>query len=263
MNISGDRTKNYHLGVVILAAGKGTRMKSEQAKVLHGVCGQPMLFYSIQLARKVRAEKIIVVVGHQSEVVRENFRDEELIFVEQHEQLGTGHAVMQARPKFKDFTGIILILCGDVPLLSEETIGNLLDCHVKEEAVITVLTATLDDPSGYGRIVKTPAGEVIKIVEERDASDAEKMIKEFNSGIYCVESRFLFEAVGEIKNINAQKEYYLTDIIEIACKRGLSVRSVMVDDAEEIMGINTPEDLQRAEDRMIKISREEVHQKTL
>jgi len=262
MNTSGDRIKDYHLGVVILAAGKGTRMKSEQAKVLHSVCGQPMLFYSILLARNVMAEKIIVVVGHQSDVVQEKFRDEDLIFVEQREQLGTGHAVMQARRQFEDFAGNILILCGDVPLLSVETISNLLGRHIKEKAVITVLTATLDNPFGYGRIVKTPAGEVIKIVEERDASDAEKMIKEFNSGIYCVESQFLFEAVGELKNNNVQKEYYLTDIIEIACKRGLSVRSVMVDDAEEIMGINTPEDLLRAEKRMIKISGEGVQSKT-
>jgi len=262
MNISGDRIKNYHLGVVILAAGKGTRMKSGKAKVLHRVFGKPMLFYPILLARNVMAEKIIVVVGHQSDVVQENFRDEEVIFVEQREQLGTGHAVMQARPQFEDYAGIILILCGDVPLLSVETVDHLLDCHIKEKAAITVLTATLDNPYGYGRIVKTPAGEVIKIVEERDASDEEKMIKEFNSGIYCVESRFLFEAVGEIKNNNAQKEYYLTDIIEIACKRKLSVRSVMVDDAEEIMGINTPEDLLRAEKRMIKISGEGVQSKT-
>jgi len=166
---------NHHpLGVVILAAGKGTRMRSEQAKVLHGVCGHPMLFYSIVLARKVWAEKIVVIIGHQAEVVQKTFRDEDLIFVEQREQLGTGHAVLQARQQFEDFIGNILILCGDVPLLSVKTVNHLLERHIKEETAITVLTALLDNPYGYGRIIKTAAGEVIKIVEERDASEEEK-----------------------------------------------------------------------------------------
>jgi len=250
--------KDNRLGVIILAAGKGTRMKSEQAKVLHYVNGQSMLAYSIGLARKVLAEKIIVVVGHQKEVIKVNFGEEDLVFVEQREQLGTGHAVMQARPELEDFSGIILILCGDVPLLSIETIRHLLDCHIKDKSVVTVLTAMLDDPFGYGRIVKTPEGEVLKIVEERDASAEEKRIKEFNSGIYCVENSFLLQAVGEIKNDNAQREYYLTDIVEIACRKKLSVRAVLVENAEEILGINTPEDLQRAEDRMTRISRGKV-----
>ncbi len=254
----GDQMKKNPLGVIILAAGKGTRMKSEQAKVLHCVSGQPMLKYSIELARKIMAEKIVVVVGHQAEVVKAMFRDEGLIFVEQREQLGTGHAVMQARPQLEDFSGNILILCGDVPLLSLETVRHLLDCHLKEKSVVTVLTAMLENPFGYGRIVKTLEGEVLKIVEERDASIEEKKIKEFNSGIYCVDSSFLLQAVGEIKNDNAQKEYYLTDIVEIACRRNLSVRAVLVENAQEILGINTPEDLQRAEDRMMRISRGEV-----
>lgn len=250
MNKSSDGRKDDSLRVIILAAGKGTRMKSEQAKVLHPVCGKPMLFYSILLARNVGAEEIIVVVGHQAEVVRENFRDEDLIFAEQRQQRGTGHAVLQARPHLEAFTGRILILCGDVPLLTVETVRQLLKHHEEEKAVITILTTELDNPFGYGRIVKTPAGEVLRIVEERDASVEEKQIKEINSGIYCVESPFLLEAVGEIKNDNAQGEYYLTDIIEIACRRGLPVRALLGKDAGEMMGINTPEDLQRAEDRM-------------
>jgi len=253
-----DQIKDTPLGVVILAAGKGTRMKSEQAKVLHCVSGRPMLAYSIGLARKVLAEKIIVVVGHQAGVVKADFRDEDLIFVEQREQLGTGHAVLQVRPRLEGFAGNVLILCGDVPLLSLETVRHLIDCHARERSVVTVLTATLDDPFGYGRIVKAPGGEVLKIVEERDASAEEKRIKEFNSGIYCVDSSFLLQAVGEIKNDNAQKEYYLTDIVEIAHRKELSVRAVLVENAEEILGINTPEDLQRAEDRMKRISRGEV-----
>ncbi|OPY09581.1 MAG: Bifunctional protein GlmU [Syntrophus sp. PtaB.Bin001] len=255
MSMPIDQKSYYPVGVVILAAGKGTRMKSERAKVLHSVCGRPMLSYSIMLARMVKAEKIIVVVGHQADIVRDTFKDEGLLFVEQREQLGTGHAVLQARSEFENFAGVILILCGDVPLLSIETIHHLFDCHTKEKAIVTVLTAMMDNPFGYGRVIKKSTGEVIKIVEERDASVEEKKVKEINSGIYCVDSQFLFNAVGEIRNNNAQKEYYLTDIIEIAGKRNLPVRAVIADDAEEIMGINTIEDLQRAEDRMSKTAK--------
>lgn len=256
MNIPIHKTNDYSLGVVILAAGKGTRMRSEKAKVLHHICGNPMLFYTIRLARKVLAEKIVVVVGHQADVVKKHFSNGDLIFAEQREQLGTGHAVMQTREEFKNFTGNILILCGDVPLLSIETVRRLISGHVRANAAVTVLTALMDNPAGYGRIVKTPAGEVVKIVEERDASVEEKKIKEINSGIYCVDSLFLFDAIAEIKNDNAQGEYYLTDIIEIVCKRRRPVRAVLVDDAEEIIGINTPEHLQRAEMRMFEASRQ-------
>ncbi len=238
--------KKGRFSTIILAAGKGTRMKSSLVKVLHPLCGKPMLTYPVAVAREVGSEKIVVIVGHQAELVKGNIKDKELIFVEQKEQLGTGHAVLQARDEFLDLDGTILILCGDVPLLMFSTLGALLVRHFSEDAEVTVLTTILADPFGYGRIVKGREGDVLKIVEERDATLEEKKIREINTGIYCVKSSFLFEAVGDIGNENVQGEYYLTDIIEIARKRGYIARSFMTNDPAEVMGINTPDDLERA-----------------
>jgi UDP-N-acetylglucosamine diphosphorylase/glucosamine-1-phosphate N-acetyltransferase len=232
---------------IILAAGKGTRMKSDQAKVLHAICSRPMLAYPVDVARAAEVEKIIVVVGHQAELVREAFQNQGLIFVEQREQLGTGHAVLQAKEIFSDYEGDILILCGDVPLLKLSTVKNLIEHHVSEGAAVTVLTTILSDPAGYGRIVKEgESGAVLKIVEDKEATSEEKAIREINTGIYCVAGRFLFDAVAEIGNDNVQKEYYLTDMIEIAINRGLKVASLVAPDSDEVMGINTPEGLERA-----------------
>ncbi|MDO8722417.1 MAG: NTP transferase domain-containing protein [Syntrophales bacterium] len=239
--------RKRRLCAIILAAGKGTRMKSDLAKVLHPVCGKPMLAYPVAAAREAGAEKIVVIVGQQGPLVREAFKDEGLIFVEQREQLGTGHAVLLARESFRDDDATILILCGDVPLLRGSTARALFECHVSEKATVTVLTALYDNSSGYGRVVKGDRGEVQRIVEERDATEAEKKIREINSGIYCVESKFLFEAVAEIGRENTQGEYYLTDIVEIACLKGFPVRSFCITDPDEVMGINTPDDLKKAD----------------
>jgi UDP-N-acetylglucosamine diphosphorylase/glucosamine-1-phosphate N-acetyltransferase len=234
---------------IILAAGKGTRMKSNLVKVLHPLCGKPMLAYSIDVARTVGAEEIVVIIGYQGDMVREAFRSQGLVFVEQREQMGTGHAVLQARDVFRHYEGIILILCGDVPLLKISTLQDFLERHVAAGAVVTVLTTILKNPEGYGRVVKGGKdGGVLKIVEEKDATFDEKKIGEINTGIYCVESKFLFEAVAEIDNNNAQKEYYLTDMIEIATKRGFKVMSLIVSDSDEVMGINTPDGLEMASD---------------
>ena len=235
-----------NVSVVILAAGKGTRMKSDMAKVLHPVCGKPMLAYPVETARAVGARKIVVVIGHQADVVRETFGREGLTFVEQRQQLGTAHAILQTREQFPDDEGTIIILCGDVPLLRPSTVKALLDLHVFEQAAVTVLTAVLDDPYGYGRIVKGRDGEVLRIVEERDAAAGEKKIREINTGIYCVETGFLYGAVAEIGNDNAQGEYYLTDIIGIARDKGARVMSCAAADPVETMGINTPDDLEKA-----------------
>lgn len=240
---------------IILAAGKGTRMKSGLAKVLHPLCGVPMLSHPIAAARAAGARKIVVVVGHQAQRIRDLFSRDELIFVEQRELLGTGHAVLQAREVFREYSGTIVILCGDVPLLLPETVRALYDRHRSEGAAATVLTTILADPAGYGRIVKTDDGRILKIVEEKDATAGEKQIHEINTGIYCVESRFLFTAADSLGNRNVQGEYYLTDIVEIAINKGLRVATFPASDSVEVMGINTPEELEKASRRMENRSR--------
>ncbi|MBN2688875.1 MAG: NTP transferase domain-containing protein [Deltaproteobacteria bacterium] len=234
------------LATIILAAGKGTRMRSDLAKVLHRVCGEPMVYYSVDLARKVGSSPIVLVVGHQAEVIKEALSGDDLVYVLQREQLGTGHAVLQAKDVLSDFAGDVLILCGDVPLLTRQTVESLVTDHRRSRAVVTVLTTMLDAPSGYGRIVKENDSAVLKIVEDRDATDDEKKIKEINSGIYCVNCRFLFDAVSRIGNDNVQKEYYLTDIVETARQMSFQVNAFLIDDSMEVMGINTIDELHKA-----------------
>jgi UDP-N-acetylglucosamine diphosphorylase/glucosamine-1-phosphate N-acetyltransferase len=231
---------------IVLAAGRGKRMQSDLAKVLHPVCGVPMLTHPVAAARAAGSEKVVVVIGHQAERIREIFGQDELIFVEQREQLGTGHAVLQAREVFQSYEGTILILCGDVPLIRPETVRALCRCHRAEGAAVTVLTTIPAEPAGYGRVIKATDGGVLKIVEDRDATAVEKRTREINTGIYCVENPFLFEAVADLDNRNAQREYYLTDIVEAARRKGLRVASFLADDPLEVMGINTPGELEEA-----------------
>jgi N-acetylglucosamine-1-phosphate uridyltransferase (contains nucleotidyltransferase and I-patch acetyltransferase domains) len=166
--------------------------------------------------------------------------------VEQNPQLGTGHAVLQAKDVLATYQGLTVILCGDVPLLKPKTIKSLVESHITAGAVVTVLTTIPAEPQGYGRIVKREDGSILKIVEERDATDVEKKIGEINTGIYCVNTPFLFSALTKIDNNNNQKEYYLTDIVEVACREGEIARPYIVLDYIEVMGINTPEELFRA-----------------
>ncbi len=231
---------------LILAAGKGTRMKSDMAKVLHVLCGKPLLYYSLQAACDAGAQKKVVIVGHQADKVREAFPDPDLIFVDQMPQLGTGHAVMQAGPVLKDYQGLTVILCGDVPLLKPETIRSLIHQHLETGADVTVLTTEPPGPHAYGRIVKNERGDVLKIVEHKDATEAERKILEINTGIYCVNTPFLFAALAQVKNDNQQKEYYLTDIVEIARREGRKVHACLTVDYIEVMGINTLEELEKA-----------------
>ena len=232
---------------LILAAGKGTRMKSELAKVMHVLNGKPLLYYSLAAAKSAGAEKILAVIGHQADKVREEFSESGCIFVEQKPQLGTGHAVLQAKNLLANYKGLIVILCGDVPLLKPATIKSLIDNHLTAKAVVSVLTTIPPPPHAYGRIVKDDKGNVLKIVEHKDATEDEKKIGEINTGIYCVDTKFLFYALGKITNDNRQHEYYLTDIVEIACREGQKAKSFIASDYVEVMGINTLEELARAE----------------
>jgi UDP-N-acetylglucosamine diphosphorylase/glucosamine-1-phosphate N-acetyltransferase len=238
--------KESQFCALILAAGKGTRMKSDMAKVLHVLEGKPLLRYSLKAAREAGAEKIVVVVGHQADRVREAFPDPDLIFVDQMPQLGTGHAVLQARDALKDYGGLTVILCGDVPLLKPETIRSLIRQHRAEQSCVTVLTTEPPGPHAYGRIVKDGRGDILKIVEHKDATEAERRILEINTGIYCVDTPFLFAALAQVKNDNRQKEYYLTDIVEIARREGRKVHAFLTADDVEVMGINTLEELEKA-----------------
>lgn len=233
-----------------MAAGKGKRMKNpDKSKVMFELKGKPLIQYVIELSLKIHSDRIIPIVGHQKQSVMdflsEKFSGEisKINFAHQDEQLGTGHAVMQAYGLLKDFKGNVLILSGDVPLLRYETVEKFLAFHFENNFQASLLSAIFDDPYGYGRIIRDAEGNFMDIREEKDSSDEEKKIKEINSGIYIIDNTLLFEAIKTLKTDNAQGEYYLTDVFRYFREKGIRIGAVPVDNNIEICGINTVEQL--------------------
>ena len=240
---------------VVLAAGKGTRMNSDLAKVLHPVADRPMLEHVLDVLEQLGADESVVVVGHQADRVGELCAARHVSTVLQEPQLGTGHAVEQARSLLEGRNGWTMILCGDVPLLREETLGRLLESCRDGGAAAAVLTAVTDDASGYGRILRDSDGGVKGIVEEKDATDQQRRIREYNTGTYCFENRVLWPALSRLDQDNAQGEFYLTDVIAMLVEQGLRVEGVICEDEREVQGVNTVEDLARAERDMLEMKR--------
>jgi bifunctional UDP-N-acetylglucosamine pyrophosphorylase / glucosamine-1-phosphate N-acetyltransferase len=231
------------LHVVVLAAGKGARMKSASHKVLHRISGKRLLDYVLGSARALGPQSITLVVGHLAEQIRQAYADSsDLRFVVQEPQLGTGHALLQIEPALQRASGTLLLLSGDVPLLAVGTLRQLIERHQADQAAATVLTAMVERPYGYGRILRS-AGRIARVVEERDASPAEGKIREINAGIYAFDIGPLFEALRGIASHNAQGEYYLPDLVSIYRKRRLTVSTVTVPNADEIRGINSRSEL--------------------
>jgi bifunctional UDP-N-acetylglucosamine pyrophosphorylase / glucosamine-1-phosphate N-acetyltransferase len=230
--------------VVVLAAGKGTRMKSTLPKVLHHAGGLPLIEQVFRSADALSPQTITVIVGHQAKGVREGLGERlGLHFALQEPQLGTGHAVLQAEPALRGRTGTVVLLSGDVPLLRAATLGELVRVHAERRASATVLTAVLEDPDGYGRIVRGADGSIEAIVEHRDATPEQRQIAEIHSGIYAFDLAPLFDALRQIGASNAQGEYYLPDLISIYRSRGLGVETVVADDPREILGVNSRKEL--------------------
>jgi bifunctional UDP-N-acetylglucosamine pyrophosphorylase/glucosamine-1-phosphate N-acetyltransferase len=235
---------------VILAAGLGTRMKSDLVKVLHPVCGRSMVAYVIDALTQAGAERIVAVVGHQSERVEQCF-GERIEYALQSRQLGTGHAVMQTEPLLAGFSGTVIVANGDAPLLQAETLHNLVEYHRQHQLAATVLTAVLENPTGYGRVIRDVAGNVLRIVEHRDATATERAVREINTGMYAFSGEYLFEALAQVGTGNAQGEFYLTDVISILRAKGLNVGAMAVADAREALGINDRVQLAEA-DRLMR-----------
>ena len=235
------------LAVIILAAGKGTRMQNSLAKVLIPLAGKPILEFVLDTTAALNPSRTLVVVGHQAGRVQEIFSQRDLEFVLQKEQLGTGHAAHQTEQKLDNFEGCILVLCGDMPLIKTESLEQLLREHNKKKAKCTVLTLKSKAKNDFGRIIRDDEGSFLKVLEHREVTEKEKEVDEFNSGVYCFDKELFFKALTSIDDDNIQKEYYLTDTLEYSVKIGCPVASVQTEDADEIIGINTPYDLQRVE----------------
>lgn len=236
---------------IILAAGKGTRMKSKLYKVLHQVAGKPMVDHVLTQVEKTTPTKIITITGHGAEAVK-NQLGERSEYILQAEQLGTGHAVLQAKDALENLEGTTIVLAGDTPLLTAQTLNHLFEYHAERQSSATILTAIAPEPTGYGRIVRNHIGVVERIVEQKDATLEEARINEINTGTYAFDNQLLFEALGEINTDNAQGEYYLPDVIEILKKKGHTISAFQMDSFDESLGVNDRKALAEANRLMRK-----------
>ncbi|MWV54343.1 sugar phosphate nucleotidyltransferase [Chlorobium phaeovibrioides] len=240
------------LAIVIMAGGKGTRMQSDLPKVLHKAAGRALIEHVIDKSQALDPEKIILIVGHQAELVKDSVKHYPVACALQEPQLGTGHAVMQAEEPLQNFQGEVLILSGDAPLFTLESLQNLIRFHRESDAQATVLTAEMENPTGYGRVIRKPGTDSVeKIIEQKDATEEEKTVKEINSGVYVFNAETLFSSLKEITTNNAQNEYYLTDVFGVCFRKGSRVAAWKTPNPDEIHGINTPQQLAHAE-RLLK-----------
>ena len=240
---------NKELRVVVLAAGKGTRMNSDLPKVLHKLQSKPLIDYVIDESELLNPKEIILVVGFKKEsVIKHTESRINLNYATQIEQLGTGHAVLQTNELLKNKRGHILILYGDVPNIKASTLQPIVNDHISNNRDLTLITAEIDDPTGYGRIIRDKNGNLLKIVEEKDCSDDEKKIKEWNPGIYIFKIPEVFKILNNIKTNNASKEYYLTDAIGLAQQSNMQIKAIKIKNSDEVIGVNTADQLKELED---------------
>lgn len=232
---------------IVLAAGAGTRMKSDKPKVAHEVLGKPLVNWVLDAAEEAGIERLVTVVGHKREQVIPLVEDRAEIVV-QEEQRGTAHAVLSCSDALADFEGSLLVLSGDCPLITSQTMKALIDMRESNDAAVVVLTMEMPDPTGYGRIIREADGSVARIVEQKDASPEEAVVTECNSGFYCFDAKALFEALGQVGSDNAQGEFYLTDVLEISRNAGRAVLALPAKDPNECLGINTREQLAAVEE---------------
>lgn len=235
-----------NFSIIILAAGKGTRMKSEMAKVLHHVFYAPMLHHVLTAVKPLGAEKTVAVIGHQRDEVERSLATFDVELCVQQEQLGTGHAVLCAEPIIGSKSGTVMILCGDTPLIQSESLEQMYRQHLATGGPLTVMTTVLENPTNYGRIISNDAGKVLSIVEEKDATVEQKKIREINAGIYCVNADFLFASLKKVGTDNSQGEVYLTDIVAMATAQQYSVEKYMVPLSQEVLGVNSRIELAEA-----------------
>ena len=239
---------NKELRVIILAAGKGTRMNSDLPKVLHKLNGKALLDFVLDESELLNPIETILVVGFKKEQVISHTENRiNLKYATQIEQLGTGHAVLQTEELLKNNKGHIIILYGDVPNIKASTLRPIIDEHIINDRDLTLITAEIDDPSGYGRIIRDKNGNLLKIVEEKDCDDDERKIKEWNPGIYIFKIPGVFEVLNNIKSNNASKEYYLTDAIELAQQSNMQINAIKIANSNEVIGVNTADQLEELE----------------